>query len=298
MTTTTPIWILAPLIAALVPLAWTWGFVWFMHARFVRYMRHTGRPLPQRSWRAWLAVWAREVRNLLLTQAFHLTAPWAARRTVVDVVQGHPVLCVHGFTQNGTNFRRIRHALRALGRESESITMGYPPRALDRYTDRLEARLEQMTRASDTPVDVVAHSMGGIVLRRTLQRRPDLAARIGRVVTLGTPHAGTGSARGIPLPETRFMGRRSDLLGAMPSLVDLLPHAAITTVGGLDDTTVYPEETTCLEGAAHVALPGLGHAGILVDHEAVAVTLAALQAPMPASSRPAPSLGQHRLELP
>jgi pimeloyl-ACP methyl ester carboxylesterase len=46
------------------------------------------------------------------------------------------------------------------------------------------------------PVHLVAHSMGGLMVRLALARHPDLWDRIGRVVFLGTPHYGAPAIAG------------------------------------------------------------------------------------------------------
>ncbi|MCB9681645.1 MAG: hypothetical protein H6733_09260 [Alphaproteobacteria bacterium] len=266
-----------------VMLAGTWGFVLFTHVRYARYMHHTGRALPRRTTSEWLTVLWREVWALLIVQTWHMTPPWTPRRrTPVGRATGHPVLCVHGFVQNGRNFRGLQQRLQMLGRVSEAVSLGLPPRTMDAYAVVLEARLRAMIADFGGPVDVCCHSMGGIVLRVVLDRDAELANHIGRIVTVATPHQGTGAARGMHLPETRFMSRRSAALAELPHLAQLAPHAAVTTIGSTDDATVYPPETTRDRGAEHVELEGLGHAGVLLYARAIVHILAALDRPQPA----------------
>ncbi|MFF3691395.1 lipase family alpha/beta hydrolase [Streptomyces sp. NPDC002187] len=46
------------------------------------------------------------------------------------------------------------------------------------------------------PINVVAHSMGGLVVRTALMRHPDLWQHIGKIVFLGTPHYGSPAIGG------------------------------------------------------------------------------------------------------
>ncbi|TLQ47764.1 lipase family alpha/beta hydrolase [Streptomyces marianii] len=46
------------------------------------------------------------------------------------------------------------------------------------------------------PIDVVAHSMGGLVVRTALMRHPDLWRHLGKIVFLGTPHYGSPAIGG------------------------------------------------------------------------------------------------------
>lgn len=272
--------VVLPVLLAVAAAVWTTAFVAFMHVRRVRYARHTNTPLPRRSVLGWLRVWTREIGVLLRVQAWHAWVPWARRPWIPPQSTGHPVLLVHGFTQDGTNFLAMQRRLHARGRITWAMSLGYPPRRVERYVVALSAAIDQAVARFGAPVDVVAHSMGGVVLRAVLARRPDLVAKVGRVVTLGTPHRGTAASRGIRLPETVFLGRRSHALHALPSLPDLVGPGSVTSIGSLDDTTVYPEDTTWAGSETHVTLTGIGHAGLLVVDEALAHVERALDPPM------------------
>ncbi len=272
-----------PLLLAAAAVVWTTAFVAFMHARRWRYARHAGVPLPKRPVWSWAAVWAREIGALLRVQAWHLWIPWSRRPWLPPQQTGRPVLLVHGFTQDGTNFLALQRRLHAHGRPTWALSLGYPPRRVERYVVKLAASLDDAVRTLGGPVDVVAHSMGGVVLRAVLARRPDLVSAIGKVVTVATPHQGTAASRGIRLPETVFLGRRSVSLAALPVLTDMLDPSQVTSIGSVDDTTVYPEPTTRGGSEAHITLTGHGHAGLLVAPEAIAHILAALE-PHPGAS--------------
>ncbi|WP_344249726.1 esterase/lipase family protein [Isoptericola hypogeus] len=80
------------------------------------------------------------------------------------------------------------------------------PRALERYGEGLQRLVELIERSARrhgepfSGVDVVAHSMGGLVVReglRSMQQEQDGSARrlVHRVVTLGTPHRGIAFQR-------------------------------------------------------------------------------------------------------
>jgi pimeloyl-ACP methyl ester carboxylesterase len=64
-------------------------------------------------------------------------------------------------------------------------------------SDSLAALIEDTSRANGgRPVHLVAHSMGGLVVRATLLRHPRLWPLIGRIVFLGTPHYGSPAIAG------------------------------------------------------------------------------------------------------
>ena len=43
---------------------------------------------------------------------------------------------------------------------------------------------------------IVAHSMGGLMVRTTLMNYPELWRRVGRIVFIGTPHYGSPAIAG------------------------------------------------------------------------------------------------------
>ncbi len=266
------------LAVVLAPLAWTWAFVLFTWSVRARYGARRDRPLPKRTLLEQIAVLWREVVALLHAQSWHLSLPFTATHTKPAAPVDNPVLCVHGFTQDASNWRRVRAALHARGRQVDAVSMGYPPRAIDRYVDALERRTDALLATTQGPIDVVCHSMGGVILRLLLRKRPDIAARLGRVVTVATPHRGTAAAKGVLLAETRLLSRGSDALQLLPMLPKLAPHALIVSIGSLDDATVYPEPTT-RAGGAHITLSGLGHAAVISDPEGVDAIVRALHEP-------------------
>ncbi|MEZ4315999.1 MAG: hypothetical protein R3F61_00775 [Myxococcota bacterium] len=244
------------------------GFLFVNHVRFNWWCRAHG--LPGISLRE--AFWA----HLAEYAAVARIGWWAFRAPLANPGRspdGRAVLFVHGYTQNSTNFWRLRQVFADLGRPTRAVFLGvaWPWRRISHYGAALVRALE---RAGTDSVDVVAHSMGGLVLREVLRSRPDLAPRIHSVVTLGTPHHGTAAARWFRwMHPTHELSYRSEWIEALPSLAALLPGVPVTTVGGTADMIVYPVESTTQPGARHVRLFGVGHAGLLVHPDAIQAVL-------------------------
>lgn len=238
----------------------------FHHLRYVRYHRDRGREAP--AGLEWVAF---ELRDGLVL------GWWYLRGFFGDGGRGghgRPVVCIHGYTQAGANFVGLRAHLR---RPSVAISLQHRFAPLRWYAARLEGKLQAYCRAHPDGIDVVAHSMGGVVLRMVLDRRPDLAAVVRVAVTLGTPHRGTAAGRGLGwTPEIRALKRRSALLAQLPALPALVPHGRVVTVASTADTVVYPVETALADGAEPVVLDGVGHAGLLTDRGVFEVVRRAL----------------------
>jgi pimeloyl-ACP methyl ester carboxylesterase len=118
-----------------------------------------------------------------------------------------PVVFVHGLFGHATNFHVLRRHLAARG-IGRFASYSYLPR-LDfaRLAPRLAEHVEDICEATGAPaVDVVGHSLGGLIARYLVLTRP--AVRIRRLVTMGSPHFGGER----PLRELGIFGRLDPLV--------------------------------------------------------------------------------------
>ncbi|MFF8969626.1 esterase/lipase family protein [Streptomyces sp. NPDC014995] len=103
-----------------------------------------------------------------------------------------PVVLLHGFIDNRSVFVLLRRSLAQHGRHRVE-SLNYSPLTCDiRIAAELLGRhIEEICeRTGSSQVDVVGHSLGGLIARYYAQRLGG-DARIRTLVTLGTPHAGT-----------------------------------------------------------------------------------------------------------
>jgi pimeloyl-ACP methyl ester carboxylesterase len=107
---------------------------------------------------------------------------------------GEPVVvCLHGLYHNPAAFLAIRPALVRSGL-GQVFCPGY--RWLGTDFESEAARLLGVLRETvpgETPLLFLGHSLGGLFIRR-LVAEPDIARRTLAVVTMGTPHKGSGLA--------------------------------------------------------------------------------------------------------
>lgn len=102
-----------------------------------------------------------------------------------------PVLLVHGIMRTSRSMRSLEDPLRRMG--FTPVTLDYPstrfgiPTLADEYLGPALTNLHE--RHPGAPVSVVAHSMGGLLLRSLVARRRVPTLR--RVVLLGTPNHGS-----------------------------------------------------------------------------------------------------------
>nr|WP_248285383.1 alpha/beta fold hydrolase [Lysobacter avium] len=135
----------------------------------------------------------------------------------------------------------------------------------------------ELAEALREPADIVAHSLGGLIAVRALEREPGLPVR--RVVCLGTPLAGSAAATGIAqLPVLRrFLGRSARLLRRGCQAWDGDAELGMVAgnsgrglgrffgdFGGSSDGTVAIAETRVPGLADHIVLP-TSHSGMLLS---------------------------------
>ena len=108
---------------------------------------------------------------------------------------GQPILLLHGFASSPRALGPLERGLRATtGRPVLRVAISPSLDDLRDSAERVEAVLDEFARCCRFDyVDVVGHSMGGLVASYLL-KRIDRGRRIRRVVTLGTPHRGAASA--------------------------------------------------------------------------------------------------------
>lgn len=114
------------------------------------------------------------------------------------------VVLVHGLWMPGTELALLHRRLADAGFEPQRFRYASVADDLDTSADRLAAFIERMPERS---THVLGHSLGAVVILKLIERHG--ADRIGRIVCLGPPFAGT--AAGDRLARwpggTRFMGR-------------------------------------------------------------------------------------------
>jgi pimeloyl-ACP methyl ester carboxylesterase len=99
------------------------------------------------------------------------------------------VLLLHGAWMNGWVMAYLAHALRWEGFAAQTLTYRTMRGTLEEHLARVAKRIA----ALESPrVHLVGHSLGGVIVLRYLQRRPD--DRIGRAVLIGAPVAGCRAA--------------------------------------------------------------------------------------------------------
>jgi triacylglycerol lipase len=224
--------------------------------------------------RAWLGEWRES------TRIFGWRLPWRAQAVpdhLPETSRGRRgVVLVHGFICNRALWNPWLERLRALDRPFVAVDLEPVFGDIDRYAAIVEAAVARLESATGLPPLVVAHSMGGLVVRAWLRAGAGHAARVARVLTIGTPHRGTWLAAMALSPNARQMRVGS---AWMTGLAEAAPDAALFTCWWSEcDQIVFPPPTAVLPGAESRRLPGVAHVA-LVGREEIWRELVARLAP-------------------
>lgn len=219
-----------------------------------------------------------------------LLRPWLARRFPPRPAGPgeRPVILIHGFFMTPWSLGFLWLDLKRRG-AGPLYLLDYHPMLgpIDRFAGQLAELVERV--AGDGPVDVVAHSMGGLIAARYLLAHP---GRVGRLVALGTPFHGTrlwGMSVGRSLPQMR---PGSAFLRETVERPDFPGPTALTSIHSRFEQIVLPHRSSRVEreGVENLELDGLGHSALLLSPEVARRVWRALgRAPRPADSMTEPA---------
>jgi hypothetical protein len=183
-----------------------------------------------------------------------------------------PVLLLHGVLCNAGVWHPFRRYLASRGiGPVYALSYGPPLGSIEDFADQMATEIDAIlaeTGARD--VIVVAHSMGGLVARAYLRKSG--GAKVRRLITVGTPHAGSVHAYlfpGVSLSQMRPGNRWLGELAPPP------PGAAppIVSLWSWHDSMVAPQTSSRIDFGENVELVGIGHNALLTD-PAVAASVA------------------------
>lgn len=192
----------------------------------------------------------------------------------LPVQERPPVVLLHGFVDNRSVFVLLRRSLLRHGRQ-RVLSLNYSPLTRDiRVAAELLGRhIEEVCERTGSPrVDVVGHSLGGLIARYYVQRLGG-DHRVRTLVTLGSPHGGTRVA---PLanahPIVRQMRPDSELIEELTRPAPGCRTYFVNFWSDLD-SLMDPLETARIDHpdlmAMNVPVTGIGHLALPV-HPAVA----------------------------
>lgn len=235
------------------------------HAALVVARRRKDHVVPGQL-RAAMREWAVAVAASVARPAGFLAFPGDA------AVGPRPVIVVHGYAMNRANFLPLAWRL---ARAGLGPVLGFEYWTLGRTASaarRLAAYVDEVRAATGAAqVDVIGHSMGGVVGRYYVQLGGGDGA-VANLVTIGSPHAGTDvSAVGIGRPTTElFFG--STLLERL-RVAPLPSRTRVTVIWSRSDALVPGARQARLPGVEELVFDDLGHLSLLASRRVAAAII-------------------------
>lgn len=174
------------------------------------------------------------------------------------------LLLVHGYVCNRGLWNPWLKRLHEQGVPFVAVDLEPVFGSIDDYMALLEQAVQRLERCTGLAPVIVAHSMGGLALRRWWVEQGD-EARVHHAVTIGTPHHGTWLARFAFSPNARQMRLSSGWLRALAAREGAGRARRMTCFYGHCDNIVFPPATAALPGADNRHLADVAHVD-MADH--------------------------------
>jgi pimeloyl-ACP methyl ester carboxylesterase len=206
-----------------------------------------------------------------------------------------PVLFIHGVLHNGSAFTWLKQNLALYGwRDFKEMNLLTTVHSIPAMAEQTAQHVHALLRKHSVPqIDIVAHSMGGIIARYFVQMLGG-DGMVRHLVTLGTPHLGTEISRYAFLPHLRELAPDSQTIRNLRAQ----PTPQITqgvSISGNLDLFMWPRNCVWWEGVRNIHLRGVGHAGLLFSRRVLQILVAHLNQPAAVESCPLPSYPSTRV---
>ncbi|MEU2060902.1 triacylglycerol lipase [Streptomyces sp. NPDC013455] len=186
----------------------------------------------------------------------------------------NPVLFVHGYTGDGSNWNTMANRFRTDGWPSSHLDQwSYDWRQSNATTaQQLSAEVDRLLAATGaSKVDIVSHSMGGLSSRYYLKNLGG-TAKVDAWVSLGGPNHGTDSANSCFDTSCTEMRIGSAFLAALNSGDETPGSPRYATWWSPCDTVINPDSSVSLSGAANTQTACISHTALMTDATVYAQT--------------------------
>jgi len=176
-----------------------------------------------------------------------------------------PVLLLHGIGCNAAVWTSMRRYLEREGLGPVyALSYGPPFASIETFAPQVAAKIAQIERDTGaTQVVVVGHSMGGLVARTYIRRYG--GAHVRRLITLGTPHAGSRHAWLMSGDSLAEMRPGSAYLAGLKDRDDNEAGVPIVSLWSWHDSMVTPQTSSRVDWADNIVIDGVAHNALLGD---------------------------------
>lgn len=189
---------------------------------------------------------------------------------------GPPILLIHGYVCNAGYWWGLRRALARAGfAQTYAINLEPVFGRIPDYAEQVGARVREIQRATDAEkVVLIGHSMGGLVARAWVND-PANAARVARVIAIGSPFLGTAHAERSFGENATQMRRINAWLQEQNTAPP--PETPFVSIFSYHDELVAPQDSSELNFATNHPLAGIGHLELAFSKPVQEIVLATLR---------------------
>ncbi|WP_151446919.1 alpha/beta fold hydrolase [Lacisediminimonas profundi] len=192
---------------------------------------------------------------------------------------GLPVLLIHGYGCNSGYWHAMSRVLVHARITHYAVDLEPVFSDIDGFVPQVHEAVQRVCRETGAAqIILLAHSMGGLVARAYL--RDHGSEHIRKVITLGTPHQGTGLANFGLGPNSRQMrwtgradkGQASQWLQRLEAREDKQRRSLFVSIYSHHDNIVSPQQSSRLPDATNIEFNGIGHVALGMSpaiHQAV-----------------------------
>ncbi len=227
-------------------------------------------PAPRATRVQHLQAWWQEVREAPAVFAWRQPFRW---RRLPDNgprddtrFDGPAAVFIHGFVCNRGFWLPWMKTLRQMGLPYTSVNLEPVFGSIDEGVGLIENAVRQAEALGSAPPVLICHSMGGLAARAWLASDPRTLARIGGVITIGSPHHGTWLAHFSHLTNGQQMRPGNawlvDLAAKEQALYGPSVHSRFVCWYSHTDNIVFPASTATLDGADNRHVPATAHVAL------------------------------------
>lgn len=206
-----------------------------------------------------------EYLTLLITLALWPFGFMTIAESQTDTNNQKPLLLLHGLFLNRSCWLVMKLRLRLQG-FTDLHTIYLPPsRDIETLTERVALKIDSLRHSRNcAKVDLIGHSMGGIIARNYVQIRGG-ADKVDKCIVLGSPNNGS------KLAPFAIMKLSEAIMPGSAFLCNLnkqpIPKkVTLTNIYSRHDNLVVPSDSAILNKSTNIELTGKGHGTLLYDN--------------------------------
>lgn len=236
------------------------------------------------TWRQACTLFSGEFKATMIASSW--TMPFHAfTKRIAPQPIGLPVLLIHGYGCNSGYWHSMSNALQRERISHYAVSLESVLCGIDEYVPLVQTAVERLcSETGQCRILIVAHSMGGLAARAYLRKCS--SHRIAKIITLGTPHHGTGLAQfglGMNTVQMRWTageqeGLASPWLRALEADESPETYRLFVSIFSHHDNIVSPQTSSYLVGAKNIALYGIGHVALASDPRVQALVIDEIRA--------------------